>query len=429
MAEQNNESNTPDKSETQNIEKELPDDLQTEVAKLTLEDKEEVQIKQEIGEKNVSTLRKTGIMYDDCMLLHKEEDHPERPERLIAIMDILKKERIYEKCVVVPSREATEEEILYVHSKKVRDAVLSSEQSPDIVHFDADTFANKYSSKAAHVAAGGLIELTKRVINNQLDNGFAFVRPPGHHAEQNEIMGFCLFNNVAIVAKYAQVHLGVKKVLILDWDVHHGNGTQHIFEEDPTVLYMSVHRGGNFYPGTGKVAEVGKGKGVGFTVNVPFLYNDMHDGDYYRCFKHVFVPIAQEFNPDLVIISAGFDCADGDTLGPMKVTPKGFENMLAMLLPLANGKVVCALEGGYSLEPSANAAAACMRILLGENASSDVAKTPSWQGFENIKAALEKQAEFWECSSKELQSEDWKALESDSANFFRHKERKDCYVQ
>jgi len=344
------------------------------------------------------------------MLLHKDPSgHPERPERLESIMDMLKETGVYLKCVIVPSREATEEEILAVHNKKVREAVLSSLQATDTIHFGADTFANKYSSKAAHVAAGGLIELTKRVVTGELDNGFAFVRPPGHHAEKDEIMGFCLFNNVAIAAKYAQNKLGVKKVLILDWDVHHGNGTQHIFEQDPTVLYASVHKGGQFYPGTGKVFETGKGKGLGFTVNVPFLFGGMGDGDYYACFNHVFVPIAQEFGPDLIIISAGFDCAAGDSLGPMKVTPNGFANMLSMLLPLANGKVVCALEGGYSLVPTAKSATACMNVLLGSDPG-DVSKTPSFKGLTDIQASMKEQSTHWPSQKEKLESEEWKAL-------------------
>jgi len=219
-----------------------------------------------------------------------------------------------------------------------------------------------------------------------------------------------------------------KKVLILDWDVHHGNGTQHIFEEDPSVLYMSVHKGGRFYPGTGKVDEVGKGAGAGFTVNCPFLCGGMQDGDYYRAFKHIFVPIAQAFQPDLVIVSAGFVCAAGDRLGPMKVTPKGFENMLSMLLPLANGKVVCALEGGYSLEPSANAAAACMRILLGEKASEDLNKTPSSEGFSDIKSAIVVQNIYWDCLQKEIESPEWLALDAENLPHSGTKDS-DCSIQ
>jgi len=374
--------------------------------------------------------KKTGIMYDDCMLLHEEVGHPERPERLTAIMKKLKQQGIYDRCIVVPPRDVTEQEILAIHEKQLLDEVLSSKQTEDIIHFGSgDTFANKYTSKAAHVAAGGLIELTKGVLTGELDNGFAFIRPPGHHAEKDKVMGFCLFNNVAIAAKYAQSQFGVKKVLILDWDVHHGNGTQHIFEQDPDVLYFSVHKGGNFYPGTGRVTEVGIGNGIGKTVNVPFLFSNMHDGDYYRCFKHIFVPIAKEFEPELVIVSAGFDCAAGDQLGPMKVSTKGFEMMLSMLLPLANGKVVCALEGGYSLEPSANAAAGCMRVLLGEPAST-VTTTPSFRGLTDIKNAMLVQKNHWTCQQQEIESEEWKQLVEEVEKLPRDETPEDnCCVQ
>jgi len=342
--------------------------------------------------------KRVGIFYDDCMLLHKEAGHPEKPERLVAIMQKLTETGIINQCQQFKGRKATKEEILLIHHEKVYENVISSQNiTEDVIHFGGDTFANIYSSEAAHVAAGCIIDLSERVIKGDLDNGFAFVRPPGHHAEKDEMMGFCLFNNVAIAAKYAQTHLGVKKVLILDWDVHHGNGTQHIFQDDPTVLYMSVHKGGHFYPGTGRVTEVGTGAGEGKTVNVPFLAAGMGDGDYYTCFKYVFVPIAQEFNPDLVIISAGFDCVKGDKLGPMNVSPVGFEHMLSMLLPLANGKVVCALEGGYSLQPIAECAYSCVKILLNNQPTPLISIIPSKRGFDDVKAAVLQQQKYWGC--------------------------------
>jgi len=345
------------------------------------------------------------------MLLHKEEGHPENPDRLVAIMKHLNESGIINLCKVFPGRKATKEEILLIHNERLYENILQSQYSTeDVVHFSGDTFANKYSSDAAHVATGCIIDLTERVVKKELDNGFAFVRPPGHHAEKDEMMGFCLFNNVAVAARYAQVHLGLKKILILDWDVHHGNGTQHIFQEDPTVLYMSVHKGGHFYPGTGRYTEVGFGAGEGKTVNVPFLAAGMGDADYYTCFKYVFMPIAKEFQPDLVIVSAGFDCAKGDKLGPMDVSPIGFEHMLSMLLQLSNGNVVCALEGGYSLQPIANCSYSCVNILLGSNPTPLSNITPSKRGFNDIKAAILQQQKYWSSLNQQSFLEEWTEL-------------------
>jgi len=351
-------------------------------------------------------------MFDECMLLHKEPDHPERPDRLRAIMKRITDDCILQSCVSVPSREATQEEILAVHSSSVHTAVVKTQEAAeeDIIHFGADTYANKYSSKAAHVAVGGLIEVTKRVVEGTLHNGFAFVRPPGHHAEANEIMGFCLFNNVAVAAEYANKKLGVKKILIFDWDVHHGNGTQHIFENRADIMYCSVHKGGRFYPGTGKPEECGKGDGLGFTVNVPFLKAGMGDTDYMAAFKWVFMPIAKEFKPDLVIISAGFDCAGGDLLGPMKVSPQGFECMLGELMTLAGSKVVCALEGGYDLKCTADGAAACMKVLLGSKPSVVANANPSVYAWRDIEATMKVQAKYWPTVATLLESEEWKLL-------------------
>jgi histone deacetylase 6 len=373
-------------------------------------------------------VKKVGIYYDKCMLLHREAGHPEKPERLEAIMAKLISTGTYKKCIPFEGRPATKEEILLIHTDSLYTEVLDSKSiQVDVIHFSGDTFGNKYSSDAAHVAAGCVIDLAERVVKNEIDNGFAFIRPPGHHAEKDDIMGFCLFNNVAIAAKYAQVKLGLKKVLILDWDVHHGNGTQHIFQDDPTVLYMSVHKGGHFYPGTGKVHEVGIGPGEGKTVNVPFLASGMGDADYYTCFKYVFVPIAKEFQPDLIIISAGFDCVKGDKLGPMSVTKVGFENMLSMLLQV-NSKVVCALEGGYSLEPTAEAALSCVNILLGANPAIIENLIPTKRGFLDIQAAITTQQKYWNSLHK-LGSE-WEALEKHMENVEVEQETEaKCHLQ
>uniref|UniRef100_A0A6B2L7D0 histone deacetylase n=1 Tax=Arcella intermedia TaxID=1963864 RepID=A0A6B2L7D0_9EUKA len=355
------------------------------------------------------------MMYDEIMLLHEEKGHPERPERLTAIYLKLQEVGILDLCVRVPGRMATIEEILTIHTQSLHDSVKDSQNiTVDNIHFGADTYANKYTYDAAHFAVGGLLELTKRVLEGELDNGFAFVRPPGHHAEKNEMMGFCLFNNVAIAAKYAQQHHGLKKVLIVDWDVHHGNGTQHIFEEDPSVMYCSVHKGGSFYPGTGRVNEVGREKGRGYTINVPFLLAGKTDGDYYQCFKNVFMPIAKQFEPELVIVSAGFDCAAGDKLGPMDVTEKGFQHMLSMLMGLAKGKVVCALEGGYSVGPTSRCAAACMRVLLGEPPAEDIDTTPSASGLKDIENALQMHQPFWPTLTDIINSEEWKNLQTNA---------------
>jgi len=224
-------------------------------------------------------------------------------------------------------------------------------------------------------------------------------------------MGFCLFNNVAIAAEYAISKLGLKKVLILDWDVHHGNGTQHIFEERADVMYCSIHKGGRFYPGTGKPYECGRGKGEGFTVNVPFLFGGMNDSDYLAAFKWVFMPIAREFDPELVIISAGFDCSGGDLLGPMKVSPKGFEHMLSLLMTLAKSKVVCALEGGYELSTTSTGAAACVKILLGSMPSPDVSPpTPSVFAWKDIDATMKVHASHWQSIKKFQENEEWTEL-------------------
>jgi len=315
-------------------------------------------------------------MYDEIMLKHEYPGHPEKPKRLIGIVDRIKEDNLWNLCHMITPRFATMDELMLAHDRVVVETVLNADFSEaDLVHFDADTFANKYSSESARIAVGGLIELTKSVVTgeNGITNGFAIIRPPGHHAEKTHSMGFCLFNNVAIAAEYAIRELECQRVLIFDWDVHHGNGTQHIFQDRSDVMYMSVHKG-NFYPGTGKHHEIGEGEGLGYTVNLPFTKGGMGDIDYIFAFENLFMPIAREFNPDLVFISAGFDCAAGDPIGPMKLSTTGFEHMTSLLMSLAGGRVVMALEGGYNVEVSGNCASAALAILMGGKVS-DVVQT------------------------------------------------------
>jgi acetoin utilization deacetylase AcuC-like enzyme len=250
----------------------------------------------------------------------------------------------------VKPRLATREEIEMIHSPAYIDLVASTAGKPH-VRLDMDTSTCAKSYETALLAAGGLLELIKIVMQGKFNNGFALVRPPGHHAERDKAMGFCLFNNVAIGAQYALKNFSLQRILIVDWDVHHGNGTQHSFYEDPRVLYFSTHRYG-FYPGTGAATEVGKGKGEGFNVNVP-LSTGTGDTEYGNIFEKFLKPIALEYQPQLILVSAGFDIHYNDPLGGMEVSEKGFARMTQILMEIAEttaqGKLVFTLEGGYNV--------------------------------------------------------------------------------
>ena len=205
------------------------------------------------------------------------------------------------------------------------------------------------------------------VVSGELDNAFALVRPPGHHAEADRGMGFCLFNNVAVGARYAQKSLKLERVLIIDWDLHHGNGTQHSFEEDPSILYFSTHQY-PYYPGTGSTGEVGFGQGEGFTVNVP-LSMGYGDGEYAGIFEKTLKPVTLEFNPDLILVSAGFDIHGNDPLGGMRVTPSGFAALTSAIMDIAeaccDGRIVFTLEGGYDLNGLRDSVKAVLREMAG----------------------------------------------------------------
>ncbi|MGD9975066.1 MAG: histone deacetylase, partial [Desulfatirhabdiaceae bacterium] len=271
-----------------------------------------------------------------------------------------------------------------------------------------DTITSPLSHEAALLAAGGLCLAVEQVENGLFDNAFALVRPPGHHAERNKSKGFCLYNNVAIAARYAQHTLGIGRLLIVDWDLHHGNGTQNCFEDNPAVLFFSVHRS-FFYPGSGSLREVGKGPGKGFTVNIPLLPG-FGDGEYLTLFEKILRPIALEFKPDFILVSAGFDIHYGDPLGGMLVTPKGFAAMTRTILQIAglccNGKVVMALEGGYDLEGLKDS----MREVLMELTDSQFTDP-----LEMMATADRKKMNYVLWRIKQVHMRYWKSLDSDPA--------------
>lgn len=283
----------------------------------------------------------------------------------------------------------------HIESVEVTSKLMSS-------YFTSDTYANEHSACAARLAAGLCADLASAIVSGRAKNGFALVRPPGHHAGVKDVMGFCLHNNAAVAALAAQA-AGARKVLILDWDVHHGNGTQEIFEQNNSVLYISLHRheGGTFYPGTGGAHEVGYMGAEGFCVNIPWSRGGVGDNDYIFAFQHVVLPIASEFAPDFTIISAGFDAARGDPLGGCDITPFGYAHMTHMLNALSGGKMLVILEGGYNLRSISSSATAVIKVLLGDSRVGDSRvcelenSFPSKSGLQTVFEVLDIQKIFW----------------------------------
>lgn len=297
------------------------------------------------------SLRRTGIVRDPR---YREHDtgpgHPECPERLAVLDEVLDDAALSGLFADIPARAVSKEILLAVHSADYV-ARLQQTEGVDCTFLDPDTQASACSHEAALLAAGGFCRAVALVHAGKHPNAFALVRPPGHHAERSGAKGFCLYNNVAIGARYALDELHLRRVLIADWDLHHGNGTQHAFERDPSILYVSLHQR-HLFPGTGKFRETGKGKGKGFTLNIP-IPAGFGNGEYLTLFKKILRPVALEFNPEILLVSAGFDIHFADPLGGMRVTPKGFAAMTRVLMDIADhcclGKLVLALEGGYDL--------------------------------------------------------------------------------
>jgi len=295
--------------------------------------------------------RKTGIVKDQRYLLHDAgSGHPESPQRLQETYGMLESADMAGKFIEIIPRYATHDEIAMIHDPSYVDMVAGT-AGKSFVALDPDTTTTAESYGVAKLAVGGLFSAIDSVMSGDVDNAFALIRPPGHHAGSGNAAGFCIFNNVAIGAMHAMAQYKVQKILIVDWDLHHGNGTQEQFYGNKNVLYFSTHQY-PYYPGTGALEEIGAGSGIGYTVNVP-LRTGMNNGHYVKLYRKLLCPIAMKFNPELVLVSAGFDPYYLDPLGGMKVTPAGFAHLTRILMDIADhccgGKLVVTLEGGYHL--------------------------------------------------------------------------------
>lgn len=345
--------------------------------------------------------RKTGIVKDERYMLHTAGfAHPESPLRLAAIYEMLDSPGMSGKFIEIKPREATHGEIATIHSPSYIN--YCAETAGHSVQLDPDTATSPETYQIAKLAAGGVINAIDSVINGSVNNAFAFIRPPGHHAERGSAAGFCIFNNVAIGAMHAILCHNMKRILIVDWDLHHGNGTQHVFYNDPRVLYFSTHQY-PYYPGTGNMKEIGQGRGEGYTINVP-LRGGAGDGAFVKTFRKILEPVAMQFKPELVLLSAGFDIYYQDPLGNMQVTPNGFAAMAQILLNIADsccdGRLVAVLEGGYNIQGLTKSVKAVLEVMLGETKCSEEQLAAFEQNVDSgangtISLVVQKIAPFW----------------------------------
>ncbi|HEY5932422.1 MAG TPA: histone deacetylase [Nitrospira sp.] len=310
---------------------------------------------------------KTGFVYHPAYLEHDMGvGHPESPHRLRAIMQRLEQSGTAARLMKIDPRRAEDEWITQVHTPSYLAALNREAPTTGRVSLDPDTSMSAGSLNAAYVATGGALAAVDAIMGHQVEHVFCAVRPPGHHAEAGRAMGFCLFNNVAIAARYVQKKYGLTRVLIVDWDVHHGNGTQHSFEDDSSVLFFSAHQYPH-YPGTGRPTERGKGVGEGFTINVPMEAGE-GDEEYHEIFLTSLVPAADKFKPEFVIISAGFDAHKDDPLASMGLTEAGYTDLTNIVAGIAKrhaqGRLLSSLEGGYNLTALAASVEAHIKALL-----------------------------------------------------------------
>jgi acetoin utilization deacetylase AcuC-like enzyme len=311
---------------------------------------------------------RVGLVYDPVYLEHDTGVHVENSERLTKTISLLEETDIICKLTLIPPRPASTEELALVHAMEYIEQIKKLSGSGG-GRLDYDTVTSPGSYRAAVMAAGGLITATEAVLNKQVGYSFALVRPPGHHATCWQGKGFCLFNNIAIAAKYVLANYDINRILIVDFDVHHGNGTQDAFYTDPNVLYFSTHEY-PLYPGTGHLDETGAREGTGFNINVPMVAG-WGDNEYQAIYEDVLAPVALKYQPQLIIVSAGYDAHWADSLALMKLSVSGFARITEIIKTLADnlcpGNLVFTLEGGYNLQALSYSIAATLNILLGNN--------------------------------------------------------------
>jgi acetoin utilization deacetylase AcuC-like enzyme len=295
-------------------------------------------------------MEKVGVVFDPVYLKHDPGPmHPESPQRLIAVQEAIK--ALDFPIAGIPARPAGRDELALVHKEKYIDHILNMKVT-GLTYLDPDTALSPYSQEAALKAAGGVIEAVGKVMQGDLKRAFCAVRPPGHHAEADRAMGFCIFNNIAIGAAYALAHQRLSRIAIVDWDLHHGNGTQKAFYDTDEVLYVSLHEY-PFYPGTGRETDKGEGKGLGYTINLPQVPGSSDD-DYRAAFQEIIIPALANYRPELIMISAGFDAHRDDPLGDLYLSTEFYGEMTAMLVEMARqyskGRIISVFEGGYNLQ-------------------------------------------------------------------------------
>ncbi|KAM3911968.1 protein deacetylase HDAC6 [Leptodactylus fuscus] len=363
-----------------------------------------------------SSVAGTGLVYDDRMTQFFclwDDKFPECPARLLAVKEKLAEYGLLERCVPVPAREASEVELLLVHSPDYVELMKSTQKmTEEELRGLSDNYDSVYlhpmSFTASCLATGSVLQLVDKVMRREVRNGLAVVRPPGHHAHTDQMNGYCMFNHLAIAARYAQRRHGVRRILIVDWDVHHGQGTQFIFEDDPSVLYFSIHRheNGEFWPHLeeSSSAAVGKGRGERYNINVPWNKTGMSDADYITAFLNILLPVSYEFQPQLVLVAAGYDSVVGDPKGEMSATPACFAHLTHLLMCLAEGRLVLNLEGGYNMRSLAEGACASLKILLGDPCPGLCPPfAPCESALDSISGTIAVHRNYWRC----LQDQDF----------------------
>ncbi len=332
------------------------------------------------------------VVHSERMVAHDPgPGHPESPERLRVAAKALKDVAELEWS---EPREATDAELERVHHHAY--VARIAELRGRVLSLDPDTHLSAGTVEAAYLAAGAAVMATEAVFRGANTKALALVRPPGHHAEADAAIGFCFFNNVAIAAAHAIETLGCERVLILDWDVHHGNGTQHIFEERRDVLFMSLHEFPH-YPGTGALHEMGRGEGRGYTINIP-CPGGLGDGDYIHALRSILVPVAASYRPNLVLVSAGFDAHDADPLANMRLSERGYAELMRIVKDIAeqhaDGRIVLLLEGGYDLEAMPRSLRACVDVLIGRGGE-PLHEPPTQAGRDVVNAVKDQHSDHW----------------------------------